>query len=245
MTGRRRSCGNGVGEQDLVRSVIGVIGSIDTYRLPDAKGFTSLMWELTGDTDEAPPARGARRSSAPRDADFAALADALEQVAAARPGRGAGLGDRHQGGQRRARQLPRGDQGAVTVDGVKAADRGGRVKHERGRRAYRLPDCGGTNRVAAGKDAREAKCGKCGEALFHGAPVAADAAAFDKQITEVRRAGGGRFLGRLVRAVPHHGADLRAACADELEPKFRFLKLDTEAEPAGRRRATTSAASPR
>jgi len=42
----------GVGEQDLVRSIIGAIGAIDTYRLPDAKGFVSLMWELTGNTDE-------------------------------------------------------------------------------------------------------------------------------------------------------------------------------------------------
>lgn len=42
----------GVGEQDLVRSIIGAIGSVDTYRLPDAKGFISLMWELTGNTDE-------------------------------------------------------------------------------------------------------------------------------------------------------------------------------------------------
>jgi hypothetical protein len=42
----------GVGEQDLVRSIIGVIGAIDTYRLPDAKGFASMMFELTGETDE-------------------------------------------------------------------------------------------------------------------------------------------------------------------------------------------------
>jgi Zn-dependent M16 (insulinase) family peptidase len=42
----------GVGDQDLVRSIIGAIGSIDTYRLPDAKGFISLMWEITGNTDE-------------------------------------------------------------------------------------------------------------------------------------------------------------------------------------------------
>jgi len=43
---------HGVGDQDLVRSIIGAIGSIDTYRLPDAKGFTSLMWEITDNTDE-------------------------------------------------------------------------------------------------------------------------------------------------------------------------------------------------
>src|SRR3569623_238570 len=42
---------SGVGDQDLVRSIIGAIGAIDTYRLPDAKGFTPLMWELTGNTD--------------------------------------------------------------------------------------------------------------------------------------------------------------------------------------------------
>ena len=42
-----------IGDQDLTRSIIGVIGTIDAYRLPDAKGFTSLLWELMGDTDEA------------------------------------------------------------------------------------------------------------------------------------------------------------------------------------------------
>jgi hypothetical protein len=41
----------GVGEQDLVRSIIGAIGTIDTYRLPDAKGYISMLWELTGNTD--------------------------------------------------------------------------------------------------------------------------------------------------------------------------------------------------
>ena len=42
----------GLGDQDLVRSIIGAIGTIDTYRLPDAKGFTSLMWELMGNDEE-------------------------------------------------------------------------------------------------------------------------------------------------------------------------------------------------
>ena len=49
------------GDQDLVRSIIGAIGSIDTYRLPDAKGFISLMWELTGNTDENRQQRRAQR----------------------------------------------------------------------------------------------------------------------------------------------------------------------------------------
>ncbi|MBK8085573.1 MAG: insulinase family protein [Devosia sp.] len=70
----------GVGEQDLVRSVIGVIGSVDTYRLPDSKGFTSLLWELTGDT-EADRQRRRDEILAASNQDFRALAAALQQVA--------------------------------------------------------------------------------------------------------------------------------------------------------------------
>ena len=70
----------GVSEQDLTRSVIGVIGSVDSYRLPDAKGFVSMVWELLGDTDEARQARREQILGA-SNADFVALADALDQVA--------------------------------------------------------------------------------------------------------------------------------------------------------------------
>jgi Zn-dependent M16 (insulinase) family peptidase len=70
----------GVGEQDLLRSVIGVIGSVDTYRLPDAKGFTSLIWELSGDTDEDRQRRREEILGASNQ-DFAALAVALNKVA--------------------------------------------------------------------------------------------------------------------------------------------------------------------
>jgi Zn-dependent M16 (insulinase) family peptidase len=71
---------DGVGEQDLVRSVIGVIGTVDTYRLPDAKGFTSLVWELAGDTDEARQQRRDEILSA-SNRDFKALGEALDKVA--------------------------------------------------------------------------------------------------------------------------------------------------------------------
>ncbi len=70
----------GAGTQDLTRSIIGVIGSVDAYRLPDAKGFTSMLWDLLGDTDDS---RQRRRDeilgAGPR--DFAALAEILGEVA--------------------------------------------------------------------------------------------------------------------------------------------------------------------
>ena len=80
----------GVGEQDLVRSIIGAIGSVDTYRLPDAKGFMSLMWELTGNTDENRQQRRDEVLGASA-ADFKRFGDILAGVAKRRQGRRAGL----------------------------------------------------------------------------------------------------------------------------------------------------------
>ena len=77
--GAAKFLAEGVGEQDLLRSVIGVIGSVDTYRLPDAKGFTSLLWELMGDTEEDRQRRREEILSA-SPADFKALATALERL---------------------------------------------------------------------------------------------------------------------------------------------------------------------
>jgi Zn-dependent M16 (insulinase) family peptidase len=39
-------------DEELTRSIIGAIGAIDAYQLPDAKGYTSLARHLTGETDE-------------------------------------------------------------------------------------------------------------------------------------------------------------------------------------------------
>lgn len=41
-----------VEESELAKVIIGTIGDLDTYLLPDAKGFTSLRWHLLGTTDE-------------------------------------------------------------------------------------------------------------------------------------------------------------------------------------------------
>ncbi len=39
-------------ESELARAIIGAIGSMDAYQLPDTKGFTSMVRYLVGDTDE-------------------------------------------------------------------------------------------------------------------------------------------------------------------------------------------------
>src|SRR6185312_13811727 len=70
----------GVGDQDLVRSIIGAIGAIDTYRLPDAKGFVSLMWELTGNTDDNRQHRREQVLGATAK-DFTRLGEVLAEVA--------------------------------------------------------------------------------------------------------------------------------------------------------------------
>ncbi len=45
--------GADLNEAELTRNIIGTIGEVDTYRLPDAKGFASMQRYLIGDTDEA------------------------------------------------------------------------------------------------------------------------------------------------------------------------------------------------
>ncbi len=40
-----------LGDAELTRNIIGTIGEVDTYRLPDAKGFASMQRHLIGDTD--------------------------------------------------------------------------------------------------------------------------------------------------------------------------------------------------
>ncbi|WMT88022.1 insulinase family protein [Pelagibacterium sp. 26DY04] len=70
----------GVSKSDIERSIIGTIGDLDPYMLPDAKGYTALVRTLTGVTDEYRQARREQVLSASQ-ADFSAAADLLEEVA--------------------------------------------------------------------------------------------------------------------------------------------------------------------
>ena len=66
-------------EEEITRAIIGTIGSIDTYLLPDAKGMTALQRHLTGDSDET---RQIMREQilATTAHDIHAFADALETL---------------------------------------------------------------------------------------------------------------------------------------------------------------------
>ena len=66
---------------ELTRNIIGTIGDIDTYQLPDAKGFTSMQRYLAGETDDI---RQRRRDEilGASVADFRAFADALAELTA-------------------------------------------------------------------------------------------------------------------------------------------------------------------
>lgn len=69
-----------IGETDLTRSIIGVIGDVDGYEFPDAKGYSSMWRQLTGTTDAI---RQQRRDEilGTTMADFRRMAEAVDAVA--------------------------------------------------------------------------------------------------------------------------------------------------------------------
>ncbi|MEM7535694.1 MAG: insulinase family protein [Chloroflexota bacterium] len=64
---------------ELTKSIIGVIGKIDTYRLPDAKGYVSMIWHLQQSSDDERQLQREQVLSTTA-ADFNAFADVLGQV---------------------------------------------------------------------------------------------------------------------------------------------------------------------
>jgi len=68
-------------EAELTRSIIGTIGEIDGYQLPDAKGYSSMVRYLVGESEAI---RQQRREEvlATTQRDFRAFSDVLNKVAA-------------------------------------------------------------------------------------------------------------------------------------------------------------------
>ena len=66
-------------DDELTKSIIGAIGSMDSYQLPDAKGYTSMQRYLIGETDDARQKYREQVLSTSVD-DFRAFADVLEQL---------------------------------------------------------------------------------------------------------------------------------------------------------------------
>jgi Zn-dependent M16 (insulinase) family peptidase len=68
-------------EDELTKSIIGAISSMDAYQLPDAKGYTSLSRYLAGVDDEYRQ-RVRDEVLATTQADFNRLADVVEKMVA-------------------------------------------------------------------------------------------------------------------------------------------------------------------
>ena len=72
---------NRLTDSELTKAIIRVIGNMDTYQLPDAKGYTSMIRHLTGETEEF---RQKIRDQvlSTNGEDFIAFGETLEKVAA-------------------------------------------------------------------------------------------------------------------------------------------------------------------
>ena len=68
-----------INPSELTKTIIGAIGDLDAYQLPDAKGYTSLVRRLLGVTDQRRQRlRDELLAASPQ--DFKALAGALENL---------------------------------------------------------------------------------------------------------------------------------------------------------------------
>ena len=68
-----------ISKEELAKSIIGAIGQLDAYQLPDAKGFSAMMRHLLRITDaERQQIRDELLGTQPE--DFKAFADVLQQI---------------------------------------------------------------------------------------------------------------------------------------------------------------------
>ena len=68
------------GESEVTRSIIGTIGELDQHQLPDAKGLTSMLRHLSGDSDESRQ-RVREEVLSTKAADVRSFAEVLAEVA--------------------------------------------------------------------------------------------------------------------------------------------------------------------
>jgi presequence protease len=77
---RRASCKTlDLSQEELTKSIIGAIGDLDAYQLPDAKGYTSMQRYLIGETDEDRQQLREEVLSASQ-ADFRQFGEVLERL---------------------------------------------------------------------------------------------------------------------------------------------------------------------
>jgi thioredoxin 2 len=93
------------------------------------------------------------------------------------------------------------------------------------------PHCLSVNALDAERDAKPAKCGKCRNPLFDGHPHTVDEAAFDRHLTRNDIPVIADFWAEWCGPCKTMAPIFDEACSD-MEPALRFLKVDTETEPA-------------
>jgi thioredoxin 2 len=92
------------------------------------------------------------------------------------------------------------------------------------------PHCDTLNRLPASKPAREGRCGRCGKPLFSGTPLALDPARFESHAVKSELPLLVDFWAEWCGPCKMMAPVFEAA-AKEFEPKLRFAKVDTEAQP--------------